>query len=85
MVFMVEIPDEALKVMLMAAGEIQSEVRREVVIALYARGVVSLGKAVELAGLSRADFEEILAVRRIERPYDLTELEGDLAWANREG
>jgi predicted HTH domain antitoxin len=84
MLLTVELPDGVVKEMPMAAAEIQAEVRREVVVALYARGVVSLGKAVELADLNRADFEEILAQRHIERPYTLTELERDLAWAKRE-
>jgi predicted HTH domain antitoxin len=59
----------------------QAKIKKEVALALYVRGLISIGKAAELAGLARPEFEAVLAERRIERPYDLTELERDLAWA----
>ena len=48
---------------------------------LYMRGLISVGKAVEFAEMTRQDFEGLLASRRIERPYDAEELDRDLAWA----
>ena len=54
---------------------------KELAVALYARGALSLGKAVELAAVTRAESEGVLARRRIERPYSAAELERDLSWA----
>jgi predicted HTH domain antitoxin len=48
---------------------------------LYARGLLSLGKASEFSGMTRFEFESLLAERHVERPYDTAELERDLAWA----
>jgi predicted HTH domain antitoxin len=78
-----EIPDKVVEGMPLPAANAQAEVKKEVALALYARGLLSLGKAVELAGVTRDDFETVLAHRHIERPYDTTELERDLAWAKR--
>ena len=79
-----EIPDEAVHSMRLRASDAQAEIAKEIALALYARGLLSLGKATELAGMARLDFEAILAKRRIERPFDVTELERDLAWAKGE-
>jgi predicted HTH domain antitoxin len=78
---MLEIPDEVVAGMRLLVSDAQAEVKKEVALALYARGLLSLGKAVELADMTRGDFESVLAHRRIERPYDEIELERDLAWA----
>lgn len=79
-----EIPDEAVHSMRLRSSDAQAEVSQEIALALYARGWLSLGKATELAGMARLDFEAVLAKRRIERPFDATELERDLAWAKGE-
>lgn len=81
MLLTLEIPDEVVEGMRLPASEAQAEVKKEVALALYARGLLSLGKAVELADLTRDDFESVLSHRLIERPYDATELARDLAWA----
>ena len=79
----IDIPDNVLHASGLSNTELQADVTKEFAIALYARGALSLGKAVEVAQIARADFEDILAARHIERPYDITELERDLAWARR--
>jgi predicted HTH domain antitoxin len=81
MALTVEIPDEAINALRIPASEVEVELKRELALALYARGALSLGKAVEMAGSNRAQFESHLAQRRIERPYNAAELEHDLAWA----
>jgi predicted HTH domain antitoxin len=81
MLVTLEIPDDVVEGMRLPAADAQAEIRKEVALALYARGLLSIGKATELAGVPRADFEAVLAKRRVERPYDVTELERDLAWA----
>ena len=80
---MLEISDDAIKEMRLSASDAQAEVRKEVALALYARGLLSIGKATELAAVPRSDFEAVLASREVERPFDVTELERDLEWAKR--
>jgi predicted HTH domain antitoxin len=79
----VEIPDELVQARHLSPSSVSLEVRKEVALALYTRGLVSAGKAAEFAQVTRQDFEELLASRRIERPYDEEELERDLAWAKK--
>ncbi len=81
MLVTLEIPDTVGAEMRLPASEAQAEVRKEIALALYARGLMSLGKATEFAGMTRPDFEAVLAKRRVERPYDEVELKRDLAWA----
>ncbi|HXP61236.1 MAG TPA: UPF0175 family protein [Dongiaceae bacterium] len=78
----VEIPDEVVQETRLSPSAVRLEVAREVALALYVRGLFSLGKAAEFAEMTRQDFEGVLASRRIERPYDAEELNRDLAWAN---
>ena len=55
--------------------------RIELAVALYARGVLSLGQARRLARLSKWEFLEELARRGVERHYTREELEDDIAFA----
>ena len=81
MALTIEIPDEAVQALRMPALEAQAELKKELAGVLYSRGALSLGKAAEMAGGTRAQFESFLARRRIERPYTATELDHDLSWA----
>ena len=76
-----EIPDEILAALKLPSKEAAAEMRKELAIALYQRGALSLGKARALAGLSLWDFEEILGQRRIQRHYTDKELKEDLRYA----
>ena len=55
------------------------ELRRELALALYAQGRLSLGKARELVGLSLWEFRQWLGLRRIEAHYDAADLQDDVA------
>ncbi len=79
---MVEISDDVAQAMRLPAVEIQCEAKKELAMAFYSRGILSLGKAVEMSGITRCEFETLLADRHIERPYDIAEIDRDLAWAN---
>ena len=81
MTITVEIPDDVVQAARLSPSAVRLEVRREVALALYVRGLFSVGKAAEFAEMTRQDFEGVLASRRIERPYDAEELDRDLAWA----
>jgi len=76
-----DVPDSLLQEIHLPPATAQAEVTKEVALALYARGLLSIGRASEFSGVTRPEFEALLAQRRVERPYDLTELERDLAWA----
>lgn len=52
---------------------------------LYQRGVLSLGKARRLAGVTRWHFEQILADHHIPRHYTEADLQEDLHYAQIRG
>lgn len=76
-----EIPEDVVKTLRLPPTEVEGELKRELALALYRRGVLSSGKARELAGLTRWEFEELLGKRRIERHYSEEDLERDLEYA----
>ena len=55
--------------------------RQELAAALYANGLLSFGKASELAGLSRFAFSSILGQRHIARHYAEDEMNEDTRYA----
>jgi predicted HTH domain antitoxin len=58
-----------------------NELRTELALMLYQRGMLSSGKACALSGLSRRQFEELLGKRKIVRHYRPEDLEEDLSYA----
>lgn len=52
--------------------------RTELALHLYEKGILSLGKARKLSGLSRWEFHEQLGQQGLLRRYDIRELEEDL-------
>ena len=58
--------------------------RTELAITLYAQGLLSFGKAAELANLTRFLFADLVTQRGIPRHYGPDELAEDLAYANSE-
>ena len=58
----------------------EEALRVELALALYADGLLSLGKARELAGLGKLDFARVLGRHRIPRQYEASDLEADLAY-----
>ena len=65
-------------------GEAEQRLRQELAVALYARGLLSLGKASELSGTSRFRFSELLTQQNIPRQYGEEELAEDLKYASGE-
>ncbi|MDH7484952.1 MAG: UPF0175 family protein [Anaerolineae bacterium] len=60
---------------------LRPELKVEIALSLYEREEVSLGRAAEIAGLSREEFKEILASRGMERRMPLRsseEIEADV-------
>ncbi len=74
----VEIPERiALSLRLPLAG-LQNQLKIELAVRLYQRGILGIGKARELAGLTKWQFMELLANEQIPLNYDVEELERDV-------
>lgn len=80
----VSVPDDLAEVLGYQGEDAGKAIQTDLILAAYAQGRVSGGKAAELLGLKRMDFEKLLGERGICRPYDIAELERDLAWARKQ-
>ena len=78
------IPDSIARSLRIPEEEAEMRVRQELAAALYARGLLSFGKASELAGISRFVFSDVLAQRQIPRHYGEEELNEDTTYASGE-
>ncbi len=79
----IRIPKDVVEGARVPEKEFERVAKIELAIALYARGVLSLGQARRLARLSKWEFLEELAKRGIERHYTREELEDDIAFAEK--
>jgi predicted HTH domain antitoxin len=77
-----EVPSEVIDAVKLPPAEVEGELRKELALALYGRGVLSLGKARILAGMTRWQFEQVLSDRQIPRHYTETDLQDDLSYAH---
>ncbi len=73
-----ELPPDVREALRIPPAEQEVRLRRELAVRLYEKGLLSFGKARELAGLSKWEFHELLAAEGVSRHYDLEELEADL-------
>jgi predicted HTH domain antitoxin len=78
------IPDSIVRGLRVPEEEAEQRLRQELAVALYARGLLSLGKAAELADTSRFVFSDFLTQRNIPRHYGDEELTEDLKYAGGE-
>ena len=78
--FSLEIPAEIIGAIKLPPKEVEQEFRKELALALYQRGVLSLGKARVLAKMTRWEFEELLGQRKIPRHYTQRDLEEDIRY-----
>jgi predicted HTH domain antitoxin len=74
----IEVPEDLLQAIRLPAEEVPARVKRELAIRLYAKGLLSFGKARQLAAMTRWDFHDLLGEEGILRRYDVEELEEDL-------
>jgi predicted HTH domain antitoxin len=77
-----EIPPEVVDAVRLPPGEIEAELRKELALALYRRGALPLGKARVLAQMTRWQFGQLLAERRVPRHYTEADLADDLQFAH---
>ena len=76
-----KIPGDVVDALRLPPDEVDAELRKELALALYQRGVLSSGKACRLTGMTRWEFEELLGQRRIPRHYTEENLEEDIEYA----
>ena len=79
-----EIPDAVEQALRLPKTQRQHELMLELAVALYARGILSLGKASELAKMSKIELGLLLGRRGIPRHYGEEELAQDLEYARGE-
>jgi len=77
----IEIDDDVYEALQLPEGERSTAMKRELAVSLYARNVLSFGKARALAELSKREFQQLLGEREITRHYGEEELEEDLDYA----
>jgi predicted HTH domain antitoxin len=73
-----EIPSDLAEALRLPPDERLARIQRELAVRLYQKGLLSFGKARELAGITKWDFHVLLGQEGIERSYDEEELEADL-------
>ncbi len=79
-----KIPDTVEHALRLPKDGRRKELMLELAIALYARGILSLGKASELAKMSKVELGLLLGRRGIPRHYGQEELAQDLEYARGE-
>jgi predicted HTH domain antitoxin len=73
-----KIPTAILRATKLPPHELEDEFRKELALALYERGALSVGKARLLAQMTRWEFEDLLGERKITRHYTEADLEEDI-------
>ncbi|MFZ5880334.1 MAG: UPF0175 family protein [Chloroflexota bacterium] len=83
MTILLEIPDSVARAMRLPPKEQRRQLKTELAVSLYAQGILSFGKACELAEMSKVEFSLLLGKRGIPRQYDEKDLQDDLDYASR--
>lgn len=82
MTILLEIPDSVARAIRLPKKEQQRQLKVELAVSLYAQGLLSFGKACELAEMSKVEFGLLLGKRDIPRQYDEQDLKDDIAYAS---
>lgn len=78
----IELPEEIVATLDRDGSAMEREVRLAVAIDWFRRGLISQGRAAEIAGVARSTFFDELAARQIENIHvDLDELDRELELA----
>ena len=73
-----EMPANIVDALRVPADEQEPRLRRELAVRLYQKGLLPFGKARELVGLNKWEFQFLLAQEGITRQYDVDDLHDDL-------
>jgi predicted HTH domain antitoxin len=76
-----KIPEEIVNSLRVPPDDIESELYKELALALYMRGILSSANASSLCGLTLLQFEDLLGQRKARRHYGEEELQEDLKYA----
>jgi predicted HTH domain antitoxin len=76
-----QLPEEIVAKLAPSPEEAVLRVKTELALSLYSQGIISHAEACQMAGLSRSEFEDLLARREIIRPYTAEMLHEDLRHA----
>lgn len=82
MTIVLEIPDSVARAIRLPKKGQQKQLKTELAISLYAQGILSFGKACELAEMTKIEFGLLLGKRNIPRQYDEQDLQDDIAYAS---
>lgn len=83
MTIVLEIPDSIVSAMRLPRKDQPHLLKVELAVSLYAQGILSFGKACELAEIPQLEFGILLGKRNIPRQYDEQDLQDDVAYASR--
>ena len=78
------VPDSITQAIRLPEERMMQGLLEELAIALYAQGLLSFGKARELAGVGKYELGRLVGERGIPRHYGREELEDDLVYARSE-
>lgn len=84
MTLYLEIPDSVARAMRLPPSEQRQQLLKELAVSLYAQGILSFGKARELANMDKLAFGQLLGNRNVPRHYGEEELKDDIAYARSE-
>lgn len=76
-----KIPQDVTDALRLPPSERDRELRVELALALYQRGILPGGKARKLAAMTRWEFEHLLGQRQIVRQYGEDDLQEDIEYA----
>ena len=71
-------PKTVMSALGISGPEIASDFSRRIALSLYAEGILSLGKAAELAGMPYADFTDLVRAKKVPVNYTVEDLEADV-------
>ncbi|UNC93974.1 UPF0175 family protein [Candidatus Contubernalis alkalaceticus] len=76
----IKIPQHIYLALKLPEGDKEKLLLIELAVSLYERGILSFGKARDLAKMSKWDFHEELGKRKVERHYDIECMEEDFSY-----
>ena len=74
----IDLPDQVVQALKIPNNKIKEELIKLLALKLYEKGVVGIGKARELAGVTKIEFYSLLKIEGIDLNYDIEELEEDI-------
>jgi predicted HTH domain antitoxin len=75
----ISIPDDLGAVLADSSERLEARVQIDLAVQYYREGLVSMGRAAEMSGLRRGEFERVVAERQVSRNYSDEDLLRDLA------